>query len=160
VSIRRNAPAVPVQDAERADWRQSIGMFMRSTSAGGNLNWQWSGPEIPRVKPAVAGLSIWADGRIWAKLHQPAVLNRTVVIPSAPTTHPDSSTPGTERASRRWAEPALFDVFEPGGQYTGQLSIPENVSVRAVRGDTVWGVVTDADGVQLVKRFRVRWGGD
>jgi hypothetical protein len=159
VSIRRSAPVVPVQDAERADWRRSIEMFMRSTSAGGDLNWQWSGPEIPRVKPAVSALVISDDGRIWARLHQPAVLDRAVQIPSAPTTHPDSSTPGTERAGRRWAEPVLFDIFEPGGQYVGQISVPSSVSVRAIRGDTVWGVVTDATGVQTVKRYRASWGG-
>jgi hypothetical protein len=158
ISIRRNVPPIPLSAAERADWRQSITMYRRRQIA----NWDWDGPDIPSVKPAISGLQIATDGRIWVRVSQPAVLNPAVSIRASPGRE---GFVGVE-AGRRWFEPGVYDVFEPSGQYVGQVRFPAfNTPAHlppfdfAIEGDTVWGVVYDQDEVPSVKRYRVTWGG-
>jgi hypothetical protein len=153
ISIRRSIPPVPVQDAERSDWRQSITMFMRS--GGATPNWQWSGPDIPRVKPPIRAISVDGDGRIWVRLSQPAKLSSEVLIRTRPATPTESY--GID-ARDRWVEPWVFDVYEPSGAYVGQVRLPDGVTSHAVDGDIVWAAVPDADDVPVVKRYRIRWG--
>jgi hypothetical protein len=157
-SIRRTVPLVPVGAAERADWRQSITMFRRRQVA----NWVWDGPEIPTVKPAISGLQIATDGRIWVRVSQRAILNPSVII---------RTSPGLEdfvdiEAERRWVESHVYDVFAPSGDYVGQVRFP--VGTRpphvprfdfAIDGDVVWGVKYDSAHVPSIQRYRVSWGG-
>jgi hypothetical protein len=162
-SIRHSAPPVRVHDAERSDWRRSITMFNRSPSPGRNSNWQWSGPDIPRVKPPIRALTVDRDGRIWVRLSQQGLLDSSVPIPTRPATPAESY--GLD-APRRWPEPLAFDVFEPTGRYIGQVRFPPDVGLTAhggtsyaVAGDTVWAVIQDQDDVPTVKRYRIRWDG-
>jgi hypothetical protein len=151
---------VPVNDAERADWRQSLTMYLRS---GRRSRWEWDGPEIPRVKPPIGDIDVSTDGRIWVRVSQPARLEPTVRIRTAPATGGEWN---EIDAPRRWVESWVYDVFEPGGVYVGRVRFPDDRGQEhfarppyAMLGDTVWGVVHDADGVPSVKRYRVRWGG-
>jgi hypothetical protein len=149
-SLRRNAPPVPAQAAERADWRQTITMYMRRTAS----RWSWDGPEIPATKPPIHSLFVATDGRIWVRLSQPARLNPNVLVPSSPT---GLGRGGPEVMTRRWVEPEVYDILEPDGRYVGQLRMPTGISPRAVRGNTLWTVLLDTDGVPTVKRFRIQW---
>ena len=157
LSIRRNTPIVAVQAGERADWRTAIENFMRSPSAGGQLSWQWSSPEIPSTKPAVSGVTLAGDGRIWVKLHQTAVLNANIQILRAPVTDMNSGTLGPMVTAQRWLEPNVYDIYEADGRYVGQVDVPSNMVIRTIRGDVVWGVVTGSDDVQSPRRYRIRW---
>jgi hypothetical protein len=58
-------PAVPVEAMEARDYRRNIEGLMRATVP----SWQWSGPTIPKNKPAFADLWIDQDGRIWVRPH-------------------------------------------------------------------------------------------
>lgn len=156
-SIRHSTAVVPVQDAERADWRQSVTMFNRY--GRGNSEWTWEGPDIPREKPPLRDLYVDVDGRIWVQLSQPARLNPSIPTPREPT--------GEIGAARhRWLEPLVFDVFEPSGRYVGRVRFPDGVGDTmlgpkigfAIQGDTAWAVSYDQDDVPIVKRYRIRWG--
>ena len=157
VSIRRTIAPIAVGDAERADWRAGITAFHQSPRR--REPWEWTGPDIPRVKPPIRDIVVAADGRLWVRLSQPARLDRTITV----DTHVQT---GTEiYAARRWAEPWLFDLFEPTGQYVGQVRFPDASAPPymphpgfAIRGDTVWMAIHDQDDLPIVKRYRVRWG--
>jgi hypothetical protein len=59
----------------------------------------------------------------------------------------------------------VYDVFQPAGQYVGQVRVPDYTGAPylprmefAIQGDTVWGVTHDQDYVPSVKRYRINWG--
>jgi hypothetical protein len=160
-SIRRSVAPTPVAAGERGDWRQSLIMHHRANRS--TPNWDWTGPDIPQVKPHIRDLFVSDEGRIWVKVSQPARLDRSVPIRTIPATPRERN---QIEAERRWREPPVFDVFEPTGQYVGRIRFPDDGAQPgfphpgyAIRGDTVWGAVHDADGVPSVKRYRVNWGG-
>jgi hypothetical protein len=163
VSIRRTVPPVPLQQAESDDWRRSVTMFNR-TVRGGNPDWRWSGPDLPRVKPAVRHLIVAGGGRIWVRVSQEARVDPSVVIQTGP---PQRGQSPRLDAYYRWVEPLVFDVFEPEGVYVGRVRFPEGAgrvfyseSVHvAIDGDTVWSVEKDRDDVPIIKQYRVRWSG-
>jgi hypothetical protein len=157
-SIRHSVPAVHVQEDERRDWRQSITMFNRN-GRGTWRTWEWSGPDVPRVKPPLRNLHVDTHGRIWVQLSQPSQLNKSVAIPT------NVKEAGDIAARHRWTEPLVFDVFEPGGTYVGRVRFPDGVGVSAlgpkaaftIKDDTVWAVSRDHDDVPHVKRYRIDW---
>ncbi|HEX6313207.1 MAG TPA: 6-bladed beta-propeller, partial [Gemmatimonadaceae bacterium] len=113
VSIRRDVRPEPVSRAERASARREVEERMRQTDP----TWSWNGPDIPDVKPLYGDLQVALDGRIWV-----------AVIPEvSPRVGASSSGGGVgpSRAPRRRPQgppppdprPALYDVFEPDGQY-------------------------------------------
>ena len=57
-----------------------------------------------------------------------------------------------------WREPVVFDVFEPGGRYLGQVHAPSGFRTLpqpVIRGDMVWAVVAEPGGLPSVVRFRI-----
>jgi hypothetical protein len=152
-------PAIPISEAERGDWRQSLIMYHRRQRP----TFEWAGADVPRVKPPLRALQIASDGRIWVQISQPATLDRSVTIRTAPLGRGGYNDVDAER---RWVEPTVYDVFEPSGQYVGQVRFPDYSGApalprmpAAIQGDTVWFVAHDADYVPSVKRYRVNWGG-
>jgi hypothetical protein len=140
VSIRRNVQPIPVSNEERAERRAIVERTLQTNNPG----WRWTGEEIPAVKPAIHGAHAAFDGRIWVSLTQPSV----------------RVTPQGRGTGISFGEPApLWDIFEPDGTYLGQVRGPDSLSLRigAMRGDNVWSVATDQNGVQTVKRWRIAW---
>ena len=160
-SIRRAVAATPVAADERSDWRQSLTMRHRANRS--TPNWEWTGPDIPQVKPHIRDLFVSDEARIWVKVSQPGRLDRSVAIRTTPATPQERNEIDAER---RWREPTVFDVFEPTGAYVGRIRFPDDGAQPGfphpgyvIRGDTVWSAVHDSDGVPSVKRYRVKWGG-
>jgi hypothetical protein len=151
-SIRRSVTAVRVQGDERADWIHSITMFMRS--AASTRNWEWTGPDIPTTKPPVRDIYVASDGRIWVRLSQPARLIPSVTIPTRPATLSESY---RIDAMYRWVEPWVYDIYEPQGDYVGQVRLPNSTATFAARRDTLWIATTGSDEVPTVKRYRIAW---
>jgi hypothetical protein len=63
-----------------------------------------------------------------------------------------------ERAETAWREPIVFDVFEPGGRYLGQVHAPSGFRTLpqpVIRGDMVWAVVAEPGELPNVVRFRI-----
>jgi hypothetical protein len=98
---------------------QFVTQFVRGSR---RLSWQWAGPDIPRVKPPVRALFVKDDGRIWAQLSQVARFDASSSI---------------SRINSRWSEQVVFDVFEPSGQYVGQVAFPAPTGNFVAKGDTV-----------------------
>jgi hypothetical protein len=54
-------------------------------------------------------------------------------------------------------------VYEPDGSYLGQVRIPYSAKLPRIgelwvaRGDRIWIVESDDDGVQSVHRYRIQW---
>jgi len=108
-------------------------------------DWQWNGPPIPDTKPAFSELTVGTDGRIWVQLHQPGYLD-------------EAADPDDPDATDGWAEPAVWDVFEPDGTYLGQVRAPNSLSTypRPIFGpEHVWAITTDELDVQYLTRFRI-----
>jgi hypothetical protein len=83
---------------------------------------------IPRVKPPIFSLFFDDHGRPW-------------VIPAGPA-----------------GEQTSFDVFEPSGRYLGRVASPLKVlfsPAPVVRGDYLYGVTQDEQGVNSVVRLRI-----
>src|SRR6185503_10543159 len=108
--------------------------------------------------PLYEDLQVALDGRIWVAL-VPEVSNRVGSIssggggvgpPGTSRTRPQGPPPPTPR-------PALYDVFEPDGQYLGQVQVPPKVSSVVRRGDQVWAIAFDDDDVPRIKRYRIAW---
>lgn len=56
----------------------------------------------------------------------------------------------------RWSDPVAYDVYEPDGTLLGRVRV-RDVRIIATRGDRVWAIQQDADGVQRVKGFHIEW---
>ena len=111
-------------------------------------DWQWTGPSIPNTKPSFQDVAVARDGRIWVRLPQPGYL--------AETADPDDPSDVDE-----WAEPPVWDVFEPDGTYLGQVYGPDNLQTHPepiLGRDHVWAVTTDELDVEYVTRFRIEMG--
>ena len=161
LSIRRNVQPEPVTAAERADARKRVEENMKRTQP----DWSWNGPDVPKVKSAFDVLAVAADGRIWVPLVRNTAGLGGASFSSMQSGGGGGSRPGSgvqqpQRREQRPADPpkpGLFDVFEPGGTYLGQVHVPAGVSLMYRRGDQVWGIARDEFDVARVKRYRIQW---
>ena len=142
-SIRRVVRPVAANDSERGEWRK----WAEEQLVYLDSSWKWSGPDIPRVKPPLAAVSVGIDGRIWVQV---ATLSEKFAPKNAATAS-GGPTPVT------WRAPSLFDLIDPDGTYIGQVLVPFDVSVLARNGDFVWGTTRDSDDVLTLHRFRITW---
>ena len=172
ISIRRSVVPVVIAEEERAEARKRIEDGMRRMQS----NWQWNGPDVPRVKPAIKSILFGADGSIWVPLSQPSqrvVLSRdggsasggAVLVGAGGGGGADvggargdrsAVTPPTSIVA--WREPQLYDLFSPDGTYVGQVAVPSGTTIITRKGDHAWGLTRDSDGVLTVHRFRIVWG--
>ncbi|MFQ5702295.1 MAG: hypothetical protein ACE5HU_10680, partial [Acidobacteriota bacterium] len=124
-----------------------------------DYRWTWGGPVIPDVKPPFKGLFVDQSGRIWVQLHQPAEpVTPEALGASEADALAASDELDAEGAEITWREPIVFDVFEPGGRYLGQVHAPSGfrtVPQPVIRGDMVWAVVGEAGELPNVVRFRI-----
>jgi hypothetical protein len=153
VSIRREVRPEPVSARERDSARKETETMLRRTEPG----WSWGGVDVPATRPYYEGIHTGTDGRIWvARVKEVAprvgAINTSgsVGMGPRPAPRPADAKPVVSR-------PALYDVFEPSGVFTGQVRIPPRVSTAVRNGDYVWGVAYDEDDVPSVKRYRIVW---
>jgi hypothetical protein len=141
--ITRTIDAVPVQAAEKAAEQERILRNMRRTQP----NWSWDGPAIPDTKPFISAITIAHDDRIWVQVRQPGVRQ-----PADPA---DEREPGAPPPLDLWAEPPVYDVFEPDGTWLARIHAPERFIPMYMRGDHIWGVRRDEYDVNYVVRLRM-----
>jgi hypothetical protein len=144
LSIRATYSPLEISPAERADQRASKERTLR------NIGGEQSGPlpEIPRFKPFFRDVYVGDDGRIWIMVH----------TPSERYSPPEQRTrSGDVIRQIGWREPDTMDVFEPDGTYLGRVQLPNDLYLRAFRGDQIWGFVLGEFDVPIVKRYRVNW---
>ena len=117
-----------------------------------DYRWAWRGPVIPELKPPFKGMFVDQSGRIWVRLHQPAEPIESAAEESAAE---ESAAEGVENT---WREPIVFDVFEPGGRYLGQVHAPSgfrSLPQPVIQGDMVWAVVAEPGESPNVVRFLI-----
>lgn len=142
--IEREWTPVRVLPEEADDIRADLTWAMR----GVDPNWNWSGPNLPEAKPAYERLQSSEDARIWVKVY--ATAERT-----EPEDPPPPQPGQPPRPVQRYAEPNVYDVFDPGGSFLGRVRGDRSQRFMRMRGDRVWGVLTDSSGVAYVARWRV-----
>jgi hypothetical protein len=153
VSVRRDVKPELVSRSERSEARKEIEDRMRKTDP----TWSWNGPDIPDTKPLYHDLQVALDGRIWVPII-PEVSARVGSISSGGGgVGPATNRPRIEGPPPPPPRPALYDVFEPDGQYVGQVQVPARVSSVVRRGDHVWAVAVDEHDVPRLKRYRIAW---
>lgn len=122
--LETERPPVPVTDAERSSALTSVQQQLAEAGAPARQDWS----KIPAVHPAVNGLLLTEEGRLWAR-------TRT------------SEAGGSN-----------YDIYERDGRYAAtvatQLDLVSYVA-PVIRGDTVWAVVTDELDVPYVVRARL-----
>lgn len=151
--IVRDAPEIPVPEAERA-WDQArITFNLRQTDPA----WRFNGPPIPSVKPPVAGLHVARDGRIWVRVAVPSVEIPAAdrdAGPAAAGAGGATSAPRPPVRTHRDAAVA-FEVFERDGRFLGRVELPYTAQWMEAEGNRLWYLDRDADGLPAVVRARV-----
>jgi hypothetical protein len=142
--IEREWTPVPVLAEEADDERALLTWDMREIDP----SWNWSGPGIPKTKPAYSALISGEDGRIWVALHATGQRVDSEEEPAA-------SDRSRQRPARRYVEPNVYDVFESGGAFLGRVRAERSQRVLRMRGNRVWGVLSDSLGVGYFARWRV-----
>jgi hypothetical protein len=160
--IERAVDPVPVQRDEAANARERTEANFRQAAP----DWRWNGPDVPDTKPPFSSIQVGVDGRVWVQVAQAGVRRAD---------SDDGSGAGGVAAGEsgrggrsgdtppdRWAEPVVYDVFEPDGTYLGQVRGPDDFQrypTPVFGRDHVWAVVTDELGVEYLTRFRIDAGG-
>ena len=141
-SLRIEGASTPVSISreERRQWRANLEFELRRIQP----DWRWSGPEFPREKPPYFDLRVGQDGRIWVALSVESE-SYTPETPSDPNAAPPI---GFRSKERRW------DVYAPDGKFVARVVAPRTFTAHVMRGNTVWGVLRDADDVPTVVRMK------
>ena len=146
--IERDYAPIRVTAAERDERKRRITQNFERQFPG----WKWNGPGVPDVKPPIRDLFVGDDGSVWVQVSW-------VGVATMPAAEAAAEEKRTGRPQLRFEEPVVFDVFEAGGRFLGQVSTPEGFSVLphpVFRRDQVWAVTRDELDVIRVVRFRVQ----
>jgi hypothetical protein len=143
--ITRSLRPVPVDPEERAIEEERMIWMARQTQP----DWSWSGPSLPTVKAPLVGVRAGRDERIWARV---AVASDT--IPATELEPPSDPT----MPMLRHRMPHVFEVFATDGTLLGRVAVPPRTQIMESDGNLVWALVTDADGLPAVVRYRIEPG--
>jgi hypothetical protein len=141
--IERAAAPIPVDPGEAHTAKERITRNMRRLED----NWRWDGPEPPATKPPFKAVRVGDDDRFWIQISQPAVRQ-----PPDEDAEPDSE---GRPPLDSWVEPAVYEVFEPTGDYVATVRFPKRFRPMVLRGEFAWGVLRDEYDVEYVARLRV-----
>jgi hypothetical protein len=144
VRIERDGDPPPVEK----EVRESATARLTAEIVHVSPSWRWNGPPVPEIKPFFNTISVTQEGRIWVHVNQPS---QRVVFDSPP--QPPGTPPRTG-----WSAPIAHDFFEADGTFLGRLRAPQGATMRVIRGNHVWGILRDEDGVQSVARWRITPG--
>jgi len=134
--IEREHEPVPIHPEERAEWQALIDFSHDARDSDYRV-------QIPSdTKPALRGLLVDLDGRIW--------VSRYVTAEYEPEARPPSS----GRPTINWWETATWDVIDPRGAFLGTIKTP-NGRVLAAKGDRVWVVEVGELDEQYVVQYRI-----
>lgn len=75
---------------------------------------------------------------------------------------PKPQSPGSEGEGEQevWAEPDVYDVYEPDGELVGRVELPwEGCAPRRprARGDELWCQGRGPSDVEVIRRYRIEW---
>lgn len=133
VITRPTLPAIPITGEARSREQEAITKQLR----GQQPDWQWSGPALPRIKPAVDWLFVGRDGRIWVRLATPDQVAGT-----------GGQAPAGDAMSR-------YEVYDVHGRFIRAVDVAAGVRLLEADGDQIWGLRFDADELPTIVRLRV-----
>lgn len=144
---------VPVSiTPQEAEWQRRLFVVIARMETVSE-EWTWDGAEMPATKPAFSSFIPAASGEIWVRRPGPGELL------SDCAENPIEA--GWEASSQApcWRDSTIIDVFDAEGRFLGEVETPPRLrafpSVLHIRGAQVVGVVEDALGTIMVKRYRL-----
>lgn len=137
----------PVSEAMRAEWTEAQSASMREQgmpeeAVAKQRQFQERVP-FPEHLPVHRDLVVDEGGHLWVRRYRTGLSSDTPTSWQGKTVGPDA--PLAERPSDWW-------VFAPDGEWLGSVTTPPGLRVEVVTTDAVWGVHTDALGVETVRR--------
>ena len=127
--VSRDARPILVSEDERAFERERlIDILTRMSLPTRRV------PEIPRSKPPIQRLYFSSDGQLIVRVSVPSSL-----------------------VNGEWVESTVHDVFDKNGRFRGRVHIPDGFSMGYLKDDELWGVWRDEDGVESIRRYKIRW---
>ena len=141
--IERTYSPVPVTDDERAQRREQVTFDMRRTDPA----WTWDGPDIPREKPPVQELLVGQDGSLLVRVSGPS----EPFEPDPPRVA-DGETP---RPLVRFRGTSAYELYAVDGTLRARFRLPQGAVVHVLRGDDLWGRITDEDDVPYLVHWRL-----
>lgn len=145
VRVEREHAPVPVSETESRERRAMIEFRMRRVDP----TWSWSGTPFPTTKAPYQGLAVGRDGRIWVEV---ATAGEPIPEGEMPEREKDEPPPYTTRA------PVVYDVYSPEGRLLGRVALPARLTLHAMDGNRVWGVMTDSLDIGYALRLRIEPG--
>jgi hypothetical protein len=145
VSVRWNASPVHLAGEERRQLQEYYDQYISRWPKQYHV-----GPadaRVPDVKPAWSAVFAGQDGRIWVKVPLASE-------PYEPTKAEMAANPNMGMVW--WRDPVAYNVYESDGTLLGRVRVHYG-RILATRGDRVWAVQEDSDGVQRVKGFHIEW---
>ena len=100
--------------------------------------------KIPVLKPAIRGLSVDREGRVWLDVYTKAEQR---AIPPRPK--------GDPRPLLTWRERSTFDVVSSAGVYLGRVTLPADHQLLDARGDRLWTLAKGPDDEERIEVFRI-----
>lgn len=144
MKVERSHTPVPVSATESGQRRAQIERTMKRV----NPDWNWTGPGIPDTKPAIRGLKVGEDGRVWIRLYtagEPIPEEQLAPVPDTPN-------PPVRITTR---EPDLWEVFAADGRLLARIKPPPRTTLIRFSGNHVWGRTLDSLDVQYAVRYRI-----
>lgn len=118
--IEFELPPVPIRDEERDYVARYTTGWIRAAS---DPNWQWSGPTVPVVKPAFAGLKFGMDNNLWVV--RPTESQRvSELCDRNPEAH------GRRPGVRCWTYGWVAHAFDRQGRFLGEVALPSDLRTR------------------------------
>jgi hypothetical protein len=127
--VSREVRSIPVSDAERADAHNYLAERARAIGASGMRL-----PDVPRHKPPIKRLFFSSDGQLLVSVSMPSRL-----------------------LNGQWVESTAYDVFDQNQRFRGRVHVPDALTLGYLKNDELWGVWRDDDGVESIRRYRIRW---
>lgn len=127
--IEKTHPAVPVTAAMVDSEKARRARATTNPSSREVEEQMWAHDRMPATLPAYRNIAVDADGWLWVRPYSDAQ-------------------EGT----------VLWDVFDASGRLRCAVALPATLAAREVGHDHFLGVVTDEDGVEQVRCYRLRRG--
>ena len=140
--IRRDVDGLPVHPEEAEAWRRRF-EWMQDRPRYRPPEGEW----IPSVMPPFRGIEVSTDGRIWVQRNTVPI---QIPIQEAPEAPPPVG----------WAQPFVYDVFEPDGSFLGEVRFPDRFEPHVFGQGYVWGVRRGDFDEEYVVRLSLPAGND
>jgi len=127
--VSRDVRPVTISEDERSDARDDLIRRMAAIGAGRRRV-----PEVPRHKPPIKRLTFSRDGQLLVSVSMPSRF-----------------------MNGQWVEAKVYDVFDPNGRFRGRVHLPDALTLGELKGEALWGVWRDDNGVESIRRYKIQW---